>query len=154
MKSNNRKRWAILMPLVTAVGHSWRRRINHELTNQGLSASTAVPLVVLLRNESTMRQCDLAEKLGIEGPSLVRILDGLEESKFIERKPDSTDRRARRLILTESGREMAEQVEIILADFRATMLADADPDDVDAAIGLLTFLANRLGISPLTPTRI
>lgn len=142
------------MPLVTAAGHSWRRRINYELTDQGLSASAAIPLVILLRNENPVRQCDLAEKLGIEGPSLVRILDGLEESRLIERKPDSTDRRARLLILTESGREMAEQVEVILAGFRAAMLAGADPDDVDAAIRLLTFIANRLGVSPLAPARI
>ena len=153
MKSNDIKRWAALSPLIVAVGHSWKRRVNQELTNHNISTATALPIIMLMRQGKPMRQCELAEVLGIEGPSLVRILDGMEQSGFVERITDPTDRRARLLVLGHAGYEVGTEVEKILADLRMSMLKDADPDDVDATIRVLTLLANRLGTSPLDPAQ-
>jgi len=153
METNDIKRWAALSPLIVAVGHSWKRRVNQELTNHNISTATALPIIMLMRQGKPMRQCELAEVLGIEGPSLVRVIDGMEQSGFVERITDPSDRRARLLVLADAGREIGIQVEKILADLRMTMLEDADPDDVDATIRVLTLLANRLGASPLDPAQ-
>nr|WP_320115908.1 MarR family transcriptional regulator [uncultured Desulfuromonas sp.] len=153
MKTTDIKRWAALSPLIVAVGHAWKRRVNQELTNHNISTATALPIIMLMRQEKPMRQCELAEVLGIEGPSLVRIIDGMEQSGFVERITDPSDRRARLLVLGDDGHNVGAEVEKILADLRMTMLADADPDDVDATIRVLTLLANRLGASPLDPAQ-
>ena len=154
MKQNAPQRWAIFTPLMTAVVRTWRRSLNQLLGNHDLSFATALPLITLLRSEGWaegLRQCELAEYMGIEGSALVRILDGLERDKLLERRPDSSDRRARLLVLTEEGRKVGDRVETLLSEFREKMLSDVDPDDVDAAIRVLTILADRLGVANIGP---
>jgi MarR family transcriptional regulator for hemolysin len=48
-------------------------------------------------------QLDLARSLGIEGPTLTRHLDNMEQSGFVSRQPSETDRRAVRVEITEVG---------------------------------------------------
>jgi MarR family transcriptional regulator for hemolysin len=48
-------------------------------------------------------QLDLARYVGIEGPTLTRHLDGLEEAGLVVRRRDRDDRRTVRVELTESG---------------------------------------------------
>ena len=153
METNDITRWAALSPLIVAVGHAWKRRVNQELSNQNISAATALPIIMLMRQRTPMRQCELAQVLGIEGPSLVRVIDGMEQNGFVRRITDPSDRRARLLVLADAGYEVGIQVEKILADLRMSMLDSAAPDDVDATIRVFTLLANRLGASPLDPAQ-
>jgi DNA-binding MarR family transcriptional regulator len=48
-------------------------------------------------------QLALAQQLGIDRSVLTYLLDDLESSKLIERRPDPADRRARRIVLTRAG---------------------------------------------------
>lgn len=50
-------------------------------------------------------QLALANKLGIDRTVMTYLLDDLEEAGLIERQPDPADRRARRLVATEAGRD-------------------------------------------------
>lgn len=50
-----------------------------------------------------VRQKDLAASIGIEGPSLVRLIDTLVIKGLIQRSEDGTDRRAKQLCLTPEG---------------------------------------------------
>ena len=44
-----------------------------------------------------MRQKDLAAALGLDGSSVVRLLDALETSGHIERREEGKDRRAKKI---------------------------------------------------------
>ena len=57
----------------------------------------------LARNEG-INQAGLADLLEIRPMTLVRQVDRMQEAGWIERRPDPTDRRARRLFLTEKAR--------------------------------------------------
>jgi MarR family transcriptional regulator for hemolysin len=59
-----------------------------------------------LKQEHRSTQLDLARAIGIEGPTLTRHLDGLEESGLVVRRRDPTDRRAVRVELTEAGEQL------------------------------------------------
>lgn len=100
--------------LVIRVGQLWRRTIGQALADHGMSQATALPLIVLLRQEQEIRQITLAEEMGIEGPSLVPLLDALESDGLVKRLCDPEDRRAKLVRLTPTGRIKAEEVETVV----------------------------------------
>ncbi|MBA8879089.1 DNA-binding MarR family transcriptional regulator [Phyllobacterium myrsinacearum] len=85
-----------------------------------------------------MRQNNLATYVGIEGPSLVRLLDQLEAGDFVIRKADKVDRRAKTLWLTKKGEQTAAMLENILVGLRGEILADVSEEDLTAALRVLS----------------
>ncbi|WP_298318005.1 MarR family transcriptional regulator [Reyranella sp.] len=71
---------------------------------------------------------ELAAALGLEGPSLVRLLDNLERRGLIERREHKSDRRVRGIYLTPSGRELQRRVTSISDGGQQRLLA-ASPAD-------------------------
>jgi MarR family transcriptional regulator, transcriptional regulator for hemolysin len=79
-----------------------------------------------------VRQKELAAALGIEGPSLVRLLDDLERRGLIERREAEADRRARGIYLTAPGRELQKRVARISVALRRRVLAEVSAGDLAA----------------------
>ena len=52
-------------------------------------------------NDDGLTQKEIADKLGLEGPTLIPIIDKLEKDGFLLRKVDKNDRRNNRIFLTE-----------------------------------------------------
>jgi len=110
----------------------------------GLSDATALPVVMLNRLGDGVRQGALAEEIGVQGPSLVRLIDQLQGMGFVERTEDPSDRRARLLNLTPAGRDHAAQAEAALDDLRADLFAGASEADLETALALLGRVAEAL----------
>lgn len=130
--------------LVLSVARLWRRAADKALDDYGLSHATAMPLVTLSRLGDNVRQGVIADHLGLEGPSLVRVIDLLLAEGLVSRMEDPTDRRAKILSLTESGRQRAAEIEHILGALRTDLLAEFDNAQFQAAEALLTRLETRL----------
>jgi MarR family transcriptional regulator for hemolysin len=81
------------------------RAFNDRLAAVGGSVPVWLILSSLQSNERRT-QLDLARAVGIEGPTLTRHLDGLEESGIVRRVRDSSDRRAVRVELTAEGERL------------------------------------------------
>ncbi|MFZ2949292.1 MAG: MarR family transcriptional regulator [Desulfuromonadaceae bacterium] len=81
----------------------WRQVLDTEFQSAGLTDATWRPLLHLHILGNGVRQKDLAGSIGIEGPSLVRLLDTLIAKGLIQRSEDATDRRAKLLCLTPEG---------------------------------------------------
>jgi MarR family transcriptional regulator, transcriptional regulator for hemolysin len=92
------------------LGQNWRRQVDLEMRQFGLTDATWRPLYYLGRFGDGMRQTDLAAALDIEGPSLVRLLDALERQGLTERLSDNGDRRVKTMRVTDAGRMLYEQV--------------------------------------------
>ncbi len=118
-------------------GRQWRRTAERALQQLDISEACAAPLVWIGRLGGGVRQVTLAHHVGIEGPSLVRLLDQLATAGLIERRDDPTDRRAKTVWLTGSGRERAGEIEAVLAETRARVLADVSAEDLAAALRVL-----------------
>jgi len=112
------------------VGRLWRREVDEALGRYGLSDATWQPLLHLFRLGDGIRQRDLAETLGIEGPSLVRLLDSLEGQGLIERREDEADRRAKTIHLTGDGRTLVEGIHGVAAEIRERLLAGVSNEDM------------------------
>jgi MarR family transcriptional regulator for hemolysin len=125
---------------------AWRRIADAAAVEFGLSEATAYPLVFMSRLGEGLRQTTLAEAIGIEGPSLVRVLDQLCAGGLVERREDPTDRRAKTLHLTEKGRRTARDLTARLDETRARVFAAADPGDLRAGLRVFEIIegtANR-----------
>ncbi|MBB4008730.1 MarR family winged helix-turn-helix transcriptional regulator [Allorhizobium taibaishanense] len=121
----------------------WRRSIDAVLSKHGISEACASPLVWIGRLGGGIRQIALAEQVGIEGPSLVRLLDQLETSGMVVRKDDPTDRRAKGLWLTPEGERMAAKIEAVLDEGRAGVLEGVSRKDLEAALRVLLVFQSR-----------
>lgn len=89
----------------------------------------------------------LAEHLGIEGQSLVRLIDHLESSGLVVRRDDPTDRRAKVLMLTEAGKTMAAQVDQVVRDIRERLLQDVSAEALhitDLTLDAISRAADRI----------
>ncbi|ALJ37750.1 MarR family transcriptional regulator [Azospirillum brasilense] len=114
--------------------HLWRREANKVLAESGFSSSVISPLMLLNELGDGMRQRDLAEEMGVEGPSLVRLLDSLEAAKLVERREAPDDRRAKTLHLTDEGRDMLVRVNTALNDVRRRLLEGASGPEIAGAM--------------------
>jgi len=65
---------------------------------------------------------DIAPQLGTESTSLSRIIQSLEEKKLIQRKPDKTDKRRIKILLTAKGKEQKEKAKSIVRSFNELAL--------------------------------
>ncbi|POR40834.1 MarR family transcriptional regulator [Methylobacterium sp. V23] len=106
----------------------------------GLSDATAVPLIMIARLDGVPRQNALAEAVGIEGPSLVRLLDQLCEAGLAVRREDPTDRRAKVLSLTPAGTAVVAHMEADLARLRAEVFAEVSTADLEASLRVFAVL--------------
>ena len=81
------------------------RAFNGALAQAG--GSLPVWLVLSSLKQAHRRtQLELAQAVGIEGPTLTRHLDGLERAGLVERRRDPVDRRAVRVDLTGEGERL------------------------------------------------
>ncbi len=88
----------------------WRKVLDSEFQSSGLTDATWRPLLHLHILGEDIRQKDLAASLGIEGPSLVRLIDSLITKGLLERSEDATDRRAKLLRLTPEGVKLVDRI--------------------------------------------
>ncbi|YBV94706.1 MarR family transcriptional regulator (plasmid) [Phyllobacteriaceae bacterium JZ32] len=132
---NNLQR--IFTAKLLSTGRQWRRAVDQQLSAHGISEACAAPLLWIGRLGGGVRQVVLANQVGIEGPSLVRLLDQLEAMGLVVRKEDPTDRRAKGLWLTEEGQRLAARMEDMLDGLRGRILRDIDKADLEAAIRVL-----------------
>ena len=81
-----------------------------------------------------VRQNSLAEAVGIEGASLVRLLDELQANGLITREPDPADRRANAVNLTDAGWAVVREVNDALNALRLSVFGDIPRKDLEAAL--------------------
>jgi DNA-binding MarR family transcriptional regulator len=80
---------------------------------------------------------DLAHDLGHDRGATTRLIDTLEERQLALRERDPDDRRIVNLIITETGRALAERCMARVVDLWNGWLADWKPADVAQLIGYL-----------------
>ena len=101
----------------------WRRAIDSRLAAAGLTDATWVPLVHLHETGGGITQKALAQRVGVDGSSLVRVLDILCRQGLVERRADASDGRARLIHLTATGQHRVAQILRELAAAEQPLLA-------------------------------
>jgi DNA-binding MarR family transcriptional regulator len=97
-------------------------------------------VLVALADGEPPSQLTLARKVHLDRTVMTYLLDDLEAQELVARRPDPRDRRARQVLLTDTGRARLARVRRGLAAAEDRLLADLD--DADAA--LLRTLLSRV----------
>jgi MarR family transcriptional regulator for hemolysin len=114
-------------------GRLWRKMARRAAAKHGVSEAAAAPLIWISRLGENVRQTALAEAVGIEGASLVRLLDDLTSAGMVRRETDPNDRRANNLYLTPAGEQAVAEIEVELENLRAEIFAGVSAEDIAAA---------------------
>lgn len=77
---------------------------DQELRNEfGITFGQWKIIIILANNDDSLSQKEIADKLGLEGPTIIPIIDKLEKDGFVKRIVDKNDRRNNRIFLTEKS---------------------------------------------------
>lgn len=97
--------------LVSQVKTELMRSIDKEMDTQGMNLRVSQAQALMRLNAlGPMSPGELARSLCHDGGAMTRLLDQLEERGYLSRHPDPDDRRALRIELSVSGRELSRQL--------------------------------------------
>lgn len=96
-------------------------------------------------------QLAIARMLGVDRTVLTYLIDELERARLVERRPDPADRRARRVVLTDAGRERLGDLDRRLRGAEERLLAPLEPAERDTLRELLRRLATEAGPGNTSP---
>jgi len=125
-----------MIDAMAKVNRKLRTVFDARVKERGLTLARARTLLALIEQEG-LYQKELAETLEIENATMVRLLDGLERQSFIERQTVEGDRRAKRVVMTEEGKVLAEQVEKLAGDVREDLLEGVTDEELNVALNVL-----------------
>lgn len=127
----------------------WRKELDRRLSPYGLTEARWLALLHLSRMSHPVTQKDLAARIGVQGPTLVRTLDWLEAEGLIERRPIEGDRRAKSLHLTEKARPSLARIQAVAEGLREELFADVGEEEMLACLAVFERLGDRLGMAAL-----
>ena len=126
-------------PIGLQLAHSAKhvgRAFNDALAEVGGSMPTWF-ILTNLKGEEWRTQHELARALHIEGPTLTRHIDGLEEEGLVVRRRDTNDRRAVSVELTDAGRAKHTELLRAVQAFNQRLLAGFSAEELDELQALL-----------------
>ena len=130
---------------------AWRKVADQALSAFGISSSAALPLLMIGRlGDEGVRQVTLAHASGIEGPSLVRVLDQVCAAQLARRDDDPADGRAKIVSLTENGRALVQKIETQLSELRERVLKDVTLAELETALRVMRRFSEGVNEAGLT----
>ena len=124
---------------VVMTAHALRRALNAELAKEGITLRQWEVLACIAL-EGELSQSELADRLGIEAPTLVGILDRMERDGWLDRYHCSQDRRKKRIRATDK----AESVWVRMVDCAHNVRAQARQGISGDEVAQLKSLCERI----------
>ena len=112
------------------MSRGWRAELDRRLAGLGLSQARWLVLLHLARFEEAPTQRELAQSVGVEGPTLARLLDSLESQGLVQRQSVMEDRRAKKIVLCSPALPLIEQIETIATQLRKELFEGVDEADL------------------------
>ncbi|WP_085719085.1 MarR family transcriptional regulator [Pseudomonas sp. B28(2017)] len=112
------------------MSRGWRAELDRRLAGMGLSQARWLVLLHLARFDEAPTQRELAQSVGVEGPTLARLLDSLESQGLVQRQAVLEDRRAKKIVLCTPARPLIEQIETIATQLRHELFEGVDEADL------------------------
>lgn len=130
--------------LLAETARAWRNRLDRRLQPLGLSQSKWMVLLALARYGDGLTQKQLAECLGVEGPSLVGTLDRMQADGWVERRVSASDRRAKTVHRCDKAMALTREIKAIAAKLRGELLTGIPAAEVEQAMTLLSRIKERI----------
>ena len=105
---------------------SLEKRLNH----YNITRSQWIALYYI-KNNNMITQKQLADKMSLKEPSVVRLLDKMELYGWVNRISSNDDKRMKFLVLTDSGKEIETAMLDVAEKFKSDVLNGISPEDLD-----------------------
>ncbi len=112
------------------LSRGWRAELDRRLADLGLSQARWLVLLHLARFDHSPTQRELAQSVAVEGPTLARLLDGLEAQGLIHRQASLEDRRAKLILLGAPARPLIKRIEAISTQVREELFDGIPEEDL------------------------
>ena len=126
------------------VSREWRMLLDRRLKPWGLSSARWVVLFAIDNAEEGACQKLIAEDVGVECPTLVRLLDGLEKDGWVRRKACETDRRIRLAELTPKAEQFLDHAVEIAVSLSKEITGDIPEEELALCHDVLLRIQDRI----------
>src|SRR5258706_9132858 len=127
---------------------AWRQALDRRLKYLGVSQASWMTIAVAAKASGPLSQSELADRLAVEGATMVAMVDRLVKAGLVMREPSTTDRRVKRVVLTEAGYRLFDAVKTEAAAVRKELLSKLDPRKLEAATEVLEALQGMIETDP------
>jgi MarR family transcriptional regulator for hemolysin len=127
---------------------AWRMVLDRRLKHLGLSQTSWLAIAYIAKEATPLSQTQLANRVGVEDPTMVTTIDRLVKAGFMVRTPSGTDRRVKLLSLTPAGVEIYNKVKAEADIVRSELLRHADPEAIRVTTEFLESLRATLEDQP------
>jgi len=126
-------------PMRCTTARSWRHAVDCRLKGSGLRQASWMTIAAAAKARAPLSQSVREGRLGVEGATVVSMVDRLVKAGFAVSQTSETDRRVKHVVLTENGDRLYATVRAVAAGVRKELLAH-----IDAELAQATDLLERL----------
>src|SRR5256885_16144971 len=115
--------------ILFGTARAWRTKLDQRLSPLGLSQGKWRTLMHLSQGGNKLTQKEIAERMGIEGPTLAGLLDRLQDDGWIERRGSPADPRCKIVHCQRRSKAVLDKIFNTAHDLRAELIEDIPQRD-------------------------
>ena len=127
---------------------AWRQAVDRRLKYLGVSQASWMAIAVAAKAREPLSQSELADRLAVEGATMVAMVDRLVKAGLVRREASTADRRIKRVVLTDAGYRLFDTVKTEAAAVRRELLSKLDSKRLETATEVLEALQGMIEIAP------
>ncbi len=123
--------------LIRTTSKSLEKALGEKLKRELNLTGSKWKVLVALTVENGISQTRLADLIFVEGPTLVSVLDKLEELGLVERRPDPKDRRNNLIFMTKKSQNLIGKIIDCILELRKTITKNVSDKDLEITKNVL-----------------
>src|SRR5438874_1754085 len=135
-------------PLLGGTARAWRLKLDERLKPIGLSQARWRTLLHLARSPEPLTQAQIAERLGIEQPTLVTLLHHLEREGWVVRKVSAHDRRCKTVHLQRRAQRLIDRINSTALKLRRELIKDIPAQELEVCVRVLEQVREHIARAP------
>ena len=140
--------WETIGPLLHGTARAWRQKLDERLKPMGLSQAKWRTLLHLSRAPEPLSQSQIAERTGIEEPTLVSLLHRLEKEGWVVRKNSARDRRCKTVHLQPQTQRVINRINATALQLRRELIRNIPTRDMEVCVRVLNHVRERIDRAP------
>ena len=135
-------------PLLGGTARAWRMKLDQRLKPMGLSQAKWRTLIHLSRAPEPLTQSQIAERTGIEEPTLVTLLHRLEKEGWVIRKSSARDRRCKTVHLQPRAKKVIDSINATALRLRHELIREIPAREMQVCMRVLAQVREQIDRAP------
>jgi MarR family transcriptional regulator, transcriptional regulator for hemolysin len=132
---------------------AWRQALDRRLRRVGVDRIGWMTITAAMQARSPLSQSALADALAVSHTAMVHAIDRLARGGFVKRESSTSDRRLKRVVVTEAGARLQSLLKDEVTAIRRQVLAIVEPEKIVFLTNLLEKLQEPLRSSSAPPRK-